>query len=71
MPMMMTTTTSSGKRGVGKEETGVSGKWKSCAIAVFLVVAGIRVPAQVEPGTPHGLLGVSGDAQPSGEGPQP
>lgn len=47
--------------------------WKSCVIAFFHVVAEIRVPAQVGPGTPHGLFDVSGDgdAQPLNEGPQP
>lgn len=68
---LTTRTRTSGKTVVGKGDSGAIGKWKSYAIAVFHVVAGIRVPVRVQPGAPHGLHGESARAQPLDEGPQP
>jgi hypothetical protein len=70
MMMMMMMTTSSGKMVVGRVEIGKSGMWKS-AIAFSHVVAGIHVSAQVQLGTPRGVLEESYDAEPLGGGPPP
>lgn len=64
-------TKSNEKTIVGKAEIGEFGELLSCVIVFFHAVTGLRAPALVQLGAPHGPAGESDGVQPLNECPQP